>query len=96
MGRYGNGYGDGLIPSWDGLAGMQAVDRPHASSKAKQTRKRNIPISSLRFSQRQQMSTHRVLIEPTAYLTLTFLALGCSVFPVVCCVVVVAVVVLYF
>lgn len=35
------------------------------------------------------MSTHRVLIEHTAYLTLTFLALGCFIFPVACCVVVI-------
>jgi hypothetical protein len=55
---------------------MQAIDRPRASSKAKQTRKRSIPISPPRFSRRQQMSTHCVPFKPTTYLALTFSGIG--------------------
>lgn len=84
MGRYGNGHGDGLNSSWQGSQECKLwIDHARQITQSNK-QKRSMTISLPCFS-RQQMSTDRVLIEPTAYLTLTFLALGYFVLSVACC-----------
>lgn len=85
MGWYGNGHGDGLIPSWYRLTRSKpSIDRAH------QTNTQTKYFIFLAWFLTTATDVHSsVLIEHTAYLTLTFLALGCFIFPVACCVVVI-------